>query len=276
MSYRYTAEHIEYKGHLIQTYVIGNGKHAIFAFPPFPHSGVLFSKLTEVSPGDYTIYTIDQPGWSGYSDNIFIDTPLNMHAYIDIAEAVINHYGLKDFSVLGYSFGGALAVRLAAKRLRQIRSIVLVSPILFRSISKADKRHSWLKLGILLGKDHTFWVLSELVFRRLRKHAELSLGNLILKEYADRYRHRHPMTLLKSVFALFNSDATKYLLKIDGKVPLMIVNSRSEGKLFRLQAEKLRRLMKGERTYKISGNHDTFALDLTRESAEPIVKFLTS
>lgn len=275
MSYRYTAEHIVYKGYQIQTYVIGNGKHKIFALPAFPHSGIFYTKLAEVYPGDYTIYTLDQPGWAGYSDNIFLDSPLNMKSYVDLAEHVANHYRLENFSVLGYSFGGAVAVRLADRLRDKVTRLVLVSPVLFRDINLLDKRYRGIKLAKKLSKDHTFWLVTEYFFRRVREHAQASLGALMLLQYRDRFSHRHPMTILRSVATLFQSDATLYLLRLQGKMPIMIVNSLDEPRFFRKQAERIRRLLGKEASYKLAGDHDAFILDMDKETAAPIVKFLT-
>lgn len=68
--------------------------------------------------------------WPGMGRSPARGRPRSMGAFVDIAAAVARRLGHDRIDVLGYSFGGAVAVHLAAARPDLVRRVVLVAPTL--------------------------------------------------------------------------------------------------------------------------------------------------
>ncbi|HEY6253329.1 MAG TPA: alpha/beta hydrolase [Candidatus Angelobacter sp.] len=77
----------------------------------------------------HSVYSVDLPG-SGLSNNIGIDCSMSQQAKRLVG--FVKQMGWKEFSVIGSSFGGAIAMLLAGQTIRaaaRIRALVLSSPV---------------------------------------------------------------------------------------------------------------------------------------------------
>ena len=77
----------------------------------------------------YKIYIPDLPGFGG---NPAPQTPWSVDDYVDWVNNFCEKQGLSRFFLLGHSFGGALAVKIAAKAPEKIEKLILVAPALKR------------------------------------------------------------------------------------------------------------------------------------------------
>ena len=82
------------------------------------------SKGTPGAPGPFRVVVPDLPGF-GKSDALPI--PWNTNKYIDWLERFVKEIGLGEFYLLGHSFGGALASKMAVKHVQDVRELFLVS-----------------------------------------------------------------------------------------------------------------------------------------------------
>ena len=78
----------------------------------------------------------DLPGF-GKSDSLQI--PWNTNKYIDFLERFIKELGLSEYYLLGHSFGGALASKLAVKHPQDVRKLFLVSAACVRKKTNTKK-----------------------------------------------------------------------------------------------------------------------------------------
>lgn len=275
-SFSYSAQRIEYKGKAIQTYSFGEGDKVIFSFPSFPHSGLYYLFFTKFYPkNNYRFITFDLPGWAGWSDNIFDKEPFSMELLVDIAQEVLDHYKVKDFSLIGYSFGGALALRLAAVQYNRLNKLVLVSPVAFGSVANKNRTVQLVKLAYKYKMTKTMRVVLDWMFY----HAIPGLKDLIeprlLNMYIAMYKEADKNVILESAYKLFTTDHHLELQKIVGKLPIMVINSVDEKPLFRRQAEYIRRFLSNEMSYKLRGTHDDFILRPTSHAVSKVMDFLT-
>ena len=74
--------------------------------------------------GPFKVVIVDLPGF-GKSDAL--PMPWDTNKYINWIEQFIKEMGLRDFYLLGHSFGGALASKIAVKHAQDVKKIFLVS-----------------------------------------------------------------------------------------------------------------------------------------------------
>jgi len=81
------------------------------------------------------------PDLPGFGKSTPLEAPWNTNQYIDWIEELIKTYNLKNFYVLGHSFGGALASKLAVKHAQEVDKLFLVSAACVRK--KTTKKKSF-------------------------------------------------------------------------------------------------------------------------------------
>jgi len=85
-------------------------------------SSAAFAPQAEALAGELRLLAWDAPGYAGSPDP---DEPLDLDAYADAAAAVIVEHADGPVHVLGVSWGGVIAVRLALRHPDLVRSLVL-------------------------------------------------------------------------------------------------------------------------------------------------------
>jgi pimeloyl-ACP methyl ester carboxylesterase len=78
----------------------------------------------KIAEKGYRVYVPDLPGF-GKSDPLTI--PWNTNKYIDFLERFVKELNLGEFYLLGHSFGGALASKMAVKHVQDVKKLFLVS-----------------------------------------------------------------------------------------------------------------------------------------------------
>jgi cis-3-alkyl-4-acyloxetan-2-one decarboxylase len=96
-----------------------------------------FRELMHALAGDFYLLAPDIPGF-GYSDNMHPYTKPRLLAWLG---GFIAATGVERPTLLGHSFGGALAVGLAAVAPQQVGRLVLLAP----SLLAADRYPDWLR-----------------------------------------------------------------------------------------------------------------------------------
>jgi pimeloyl-ACP methyl ester carboxylesterase len=265
---------IEYKGHYIQTYSFGKGDNVVFSFPSFPHSGLYYLWfLSRYPKSNVKFITFDLPCWIGYSENYLDIKSFRIEEYVDIAKEVLKSYDVDKFSVIGYSFGGALAIKLASEIKDSIKQIVIVS-----SLINGRVIHSPTKTLILLAvKLKQFRRVRNQIFKTFYKIKPIILNNGVSEEqlslYSDMMSHLNAEVITRSAFQLFTNNWTTYLQAINDK-PILIVNSIDEPPMFRQQAGYMRRYLKNEKSIYLHGMHDDFILSPDKKVVRDVLKFL--
>ncbi|KAJ9351619.1 hypothetical protein DTO027B9_6206 [Paecilomyces variotii] len=75
---------------------------------------------------DYNVVRFDL---SGHGRSTLPSKNTSISSYVEDAEAVIKHLGLKDVTVAGHSMGGLIALHLAAKLPEIVKRLVLFGPV---------------------------------------------------------------------------------------------------------------------------------------------------
>ncbi|MEO6728688.1 MAG: alpha/beta hydrolase [Candidatus Dojkabacteria bacterium] len=276
-SFDYSKHTTTYKGFNIQTYSFGTGEKVVFSFPSFPHSELYYLWfLTHYDPSKVRFITFDLPGWAGYSEDMFRNRDFNIDEYVDIAKQILKDYKVEEFSVIGYSFGGAMALKLAADLKNQVKKVVLVSSVINSNL--IGRFHTFKLINIVHYLKY-YSVLKTMIIRKMREVSKVliieeSVPEVFLEMYSDMVAHLDPRVIAESIYQLFTSDYTKYLEDIKDK-EILIVNSSQEDKIFRVQAEYLRKSLQNEKSLHIHGSHDDFILRCKADVVKDVINFLT-
>lgn len=83
----------------------------------------------QLSQQGYKVIIPDLPGF-GKSDGL--SEPWDTNKYVDFIEQFIKQLNLGSFYLLGHSFGGALAAKIAIKNVQNIKKLFLVSAAIVR------------------------------------------------------------------------------------------------------------------------------------------------
>lgn len=265
-----------YKDSSIQTYEFGTGEKVVFSFPSYPHSGLYYLWfLTHYDTSKVRFITFDLPGWTGYSDNVFQGREFSIDEYVDIAKVILRDYKVERFSVIGYSFGGALALKLASDLKDKVDKVVLVSSVINSKLIDRINITRLIKTAHFL---KYYSILKRIVLRKMREVnsvliMESSIPPVFLNMYSDMVRQVNARVITESIYQLFTSDYSKYLENIKDK-DILIVNSMNEDRMFRIQAHFLRNFFKNEKSLHIVGTHDDFILRCKEEVVKDVINFL--
>lgn len=109
--------------------IFGEGKPFLILHGWESNSDRWISVAEQISQKGFKIIVPDLPGF-GKSDALSM--PWNTNKYIDWIESFVKELNLGDFYLLGHSFGGALASKLAVKHAQEVKKLFLVSAACIR------------------------------------------------------------------------------------------------------------------------------------------------
>lgn len=88
------------------------------------------------------------PDLPGFGNSAALDVPWNTNKYINWIEQFIKELGINDFYLLGHSFGGALASKVAVKHAQDVKGLFLVSAACVRK--KTAKKSFFRKIAKII------------------------------------------------------------------------------------------------------------------------------
>eukprot|EP00916_Digyalum_oweni_P025656 GHVL01042240.1.p1 GENE.GHVL01042240.1~~GHVL01042240.1.p1 ORF type:complete len:124 (+),score=22.66 GHVL01042240.1:434-805(+) len=99
--------------------------------------GVMKHFSTEFS-SRFTLFVPDLPGF-GRSKNIPSGSHYSINEQLDrLQKDVIEKYGIVCYHLVGHSYGGLLAVELAARNPSAVKSIIILAPSIFKTKEEAQ------------------------------------------------------------------------------------------------------------------------------------------
>ena len=100
--------------------------HTVLALHYWAGAGREFDSLRPLLLPDTTLLAPDLPGFGGQPAPLGFD--YSVRAYVDWVAAYVARHALTDFTLLGHSMGGKIALALAARQPAGLRRLVLLSP----------------------------------------------------------------------------------------------------------------------------------------------------
>lgn len=263
----------------IQTYTIGNGPNVIFSLPPFPHSGLIYSMFVihhEEFAKKFKLISFDLPGWIGMTDINSKDSvaeSVEMDFIVELSKAVLKEYKVKDFDLLGYSFGASVAVSIANKMPNRIKKIGLVSAVLKGDLT--ENTNDFKKIS-LIDKLNLHGAGKVYLKNRMKKYVSAlrddGIPDPFLQWYQAMAENIDTKSLLESIKLIFKGDFTEELRNLPN-VPILVVNSKNETKYFRDQARYIRNSLEGEASIYLTGQHEDFVLHPKKRVVKQLMSF---
>jgi len=277
----YRMQKIKYKGKDIQTYMFGKGdiNNAVFSFPAFPHSGLMYLYfLWHYDPQSLCFVTFDLPGWIGKSEVPFENNRYDEEEVLEIATKVRDNYGINKYNVVGYSFGSTLAARLGAMDSENIKKIAFVSPVL----AGKDIKEGWRRATMeMIGKLGLWFFVKKYLYYKFSGYKKVikasfeeeGMDTTVIDAYETLIAQSDSRVIYESLYKLFNSDYSDYVRQIPPE-KVIVVSSKGEDPYLRKQAEHVRRILDGEQTAFLEGDHQAFILDPKSDSVNKVLKML--
>lgn len=126
--------------------VFGSGPSAFLILHGWGSNSDRWIPVAEkISEKGFRVIVPDLPGF-GKSDALLI--PWNINKYIDWIERFIKELNIGEFYLLGHSFGGALASKMAVKHAQEVEKLFLVSAACIRK--KTTKKNFFRKISKII------------------------------------------------------------------------------------------------------------------------------
>jgi pimeloyl-ACP methyl ester carboxylesterase len=104
-----------------------------------------WSPIIERLKSDFNIFAFDLPGFG----NQKIDKILNLDDYVNFVIKTLKKRKIKNPILIGHSFGGAIASKIAAKNLLPIKKLILVDSATIRHPYTQSQKTKFKVLGVL-------------------------------------------------------------------------------------------------------------------------------
>lgn len=171
------------------------------------NSGSLFP-LANILKKDFKVFTLDLPGFGKSSKPT---SAIGGDKYKIIVQKFINFIEVHNYSIIGHSFGGRIAIRIASEKPLDLCSLVLID-----------------SGGIKSEKEIT-QLLSERLFKLLKKTIKLIFKGKLqykiletLKRHFGSYDYRKQNGIMREILVkVINEDLSNLLTQID--VPTLII-----------------------------------------------------
>jgi len=121
----YIGKKVEINGRMMRYYQIGNGENVLFIHGSMG-SVEDWETLYPLLEDKYRVTAIDRPGM-GFSD--IKNNDYTLHGNAKILRQIIKKLDLKNVIIVGHSFGGAIAIKMAIDYDENIKGYLLLAPI---------------------------------------------------------------------------------------------------------------------------------------------------
>ncbi|MFW5702496.1 MAG: alpha/beta hydrolase [Candidatus Dojkabacteria bacterium] len=277
----YKIKTFDYFDKQITAYEFGDGDIPVLALPSFPFSGSYYLIfLKNYSKANIRLITFDIPGWIGRSENLFDEyNRFKIDKVCSLSLRVLEEFGIDQANIIGYSLGGMIGLRLAAENPARFKKLVLVSSVFNGEL--VAKHGLTSKLGKLMLDMQAGYLIRQFILARFNPVAKLieaeGTSQLMIREYRALLKNLDTEVVLDTLRELFDSDYTHYLDEINSRgTKVAVVNSKDEPKMFRKQAELIRRKLDGEHSIYLSGTHNDFILKSDSKAVADLIGFLIS
>lgn len=150
---------------------------------------------------NYYVINLDLPGF-GRSD-IPLNS-LNGEDYKNIILKFINYLNLKNYTIIGHSFGGRIGIRIAKENPTELKSLILIDSAGIREKKKVKQKIS----------ESTFKLLKKLVLKIIKgKNQEKFLDKLRNIFGSTDYKSQKGV-MRETLVKIVNEDLTSYLKDI--------------------------------------------------------------
>lgn len=226
-----------------------NNKTLVFLHGWGVDSQLWFKIIPELTDKNYSLYFLDLPGF-GHSQ--VPSTTYSIDDYKKIIYEFVKKMGLKNINLIGHSFGGSIAIKLASENPIFLNKLVLVNA--------AGIRHSSIQKNV---KTTLAKIISPLFSPSFMQPIRIKFYQLIGSEYLS-------IPAMSRIFTLVVSENLMPLLSRINILTLIV--SGDKDKITPVaQAQEMNKKIKKSRLVVLSAGHFSF-IDQTKRFAEELIK----
>lgn len=247
---------------------MGKGK-PIFCIPPWPSGSTVYVPFGEAIKDHFKVIAIDLPGWGGYSDRL--KGKPTIENYTAIIAEFIKSFEFEDYSILGYSFGGALTQAMLKFDLVKPQKVAYIS-----TIHSGDDLANANKSTLMLYKvAKSFFVPNTII----KKMTEIYIGKLSRRHKDSYYDHYSDNNLhaaivkenllgdLPSIFGvLFSLIETELLNVNEAKPESIVIYADTDPEFIKKESREVAEFLDIEPIYLEHIDHDHFVFDVNKST----------
>jgi len=252
----------------------GQGE-VIFCLPPWPNGSTAFTPFIHALKNSYRIIALDLPGWAGYSD----DMPIlpTVENYTLIIEEFILSFGVKEYNLLGYSFGGVFVQTTLERGNVHPKKLVFVSTL--HSGNEINNNfHALLNLYKIATKFRLALGIRAYVFERQFRAVKI-VGNSYYKKYLRTafykqvIKERARAKIDKIFGAMFSLLHSEFIDPIVKKFDSLVIYADADHKFIRTESIEMANYLGCEPVIIPDADHDHFTYEVNK-SSQIILDFL--
>jgi len=149
---------LQYRGHRIHFQKSGHGDRLLIALHGFGDQGSIFHKLEPALASHFTTYALDLPfhGQTEWTANSYTAQDI-----FQLLQLIAKQEQRSTFSLMGYSLGGRIVLRLLPELLPQLDRIFLLAPDGLRTqwMASVTRTPVWLRLAAKRTLHNPKWLL---------------------------------------------------------------------------------------------------------------------
>lgn len=214
-------------------------------------SKLWFKLIPELINKNYSLYFLDLPGFGQSQDP---NTIYDIDDYKKIVYGFIKKLGLNKINLVGHSFGGSIAIKVASENPNFLTKLVLVNAAGIRDDSKRKKlRNTFAK------------VISPLFSPSFMQPLRTKFYQMIGSEYLN----------IPAMSKIFTKVVSENLMPLLSKInePTLIISGNKDNVTPLVQAQEMNKKIKKSELVVLSAGHFSF-LDAPEKFVKELIKFI--
>lgn len=268
-------DRIAYNDFAIEYKKFGSGTEYILAFHGMGREADDF-KIFEKTLGEkYTIIAVNlfHHGNSIYPEHRLFNDQISKNEFVELVEELLNKYNVGNFSVMGYSLGGRMALTLVEKVCERIDRIILIAPDGLKT-----SHYNNFVTNTKIGKNYMKWVVKypDDFFRRVNNLHRYKIINNRSKRMINFHFETHEKRILMrnaiSTFKNIVPTLSKVVRNINkNKIEVLMIFGKHDFIIpVKLGVQFLKRIKTNKKMHVIDASHNILTENASRQLSDLI------
>lgn len=241
--------------HLVAFDEIGHGPVSIIFLHGWRSSRLAFKKvISKLDPSLFRVFALDLPG---FGESPAPKNPFNLQDYVDLIREFIKNKKLEKVVLVGHSFGGRIAIKLAADKPTLTHKVVLVDSA--GMMPKNFKKNAMRKIAKVVKP-----IFKPSFMAPIKKSIYGAIGS---QDYVE------TPELRETLVNLINEDLTLYLEKINQ--PTLIIWGEQDKETPIKDAQVMKEKIKNSNLVILKGAGHFSFLDQPEDFLKSLQKFIS-
>ncbi|MCX8095055.1 MAG: alpha/beta hydrolase [Caldisericia bacterium] len=183
--------------------IYGDGKPILFFHGWGGNTNSLYP-ISNILKNEYKVILIDFPGF-GKSDIPY--RSFNGEDYKNLILKFIDYLNLKDYTIIGHSFGGRIGIRVAANRKSEIKGLILIDSAGIRDKKTLKQRFS----------ENTFKFFKKIIIKTIKGEKQEKLLNSLRKIFGSKDYKSVDGVMRDTLVKIVNEDLLPIMKEVETK-----------------------------------------------------------